>query len=377
MRIRGFSSVTEPEISVEPQSVRSISSTSHLGKVRLAIVEIGLCIVVPCTALLMWGLCDRELQMTLLSDSKRDVAIANNRVMDMIPVGDDTVLSMDSQGRMRFWNMSRGAVFGENQSRLTAVTCAAYEPRDRLVAIGSASGKMEIWDLDQPDEPIAESAVDQFDIEACRFTPDGRFLCSAGSLGQILIWEARTLTLIRTLGLVDDAIPIRRLEITRDGRYLLAGDKRGILRIWDLHSDSLIRTVNVAGHSNPTAADYEHTMIEAIMILPGDQEFVAVTRTAGISVWNISTGKCTRRWHSGTVAFHSACLTPDGQRLIAGNAKGELWMWETATGRCLKSMHLHSTIVRAVAFDHKRNVVISGDFRGEICCTPNFVTADI
>lgn len=364
-------SATEPEFQVQPQSIRFTSSTSHFGKVRLAIMEIGLCIIVPCVAFLVWVLCDTEIQMTLLSSSKGDISVPINRIVEMIPISADTVLSVETHGRIRFWNISDGRSFGENQSRLSHVSSAAYSPHDRLLAIGSITGKLEVWDLDHPDEPIAESMIDQFDIETCKFTPDGRYLCSAGSTREIRIWEPRTLTLVYTLKHGADTVPIRRLEITRDSRYLLAGDKRGNLLIWDLQNYTLVRMLNVGGHSAPSAGDIVHAMIEAIMLLPNGEEFVVVTRTEGISVWNISSGICTRRWHGGTAALHSACLSADGQRIFAGNHLGEIWTWEAATGRCLKSTAPHSTVVRSLACNRDGTVVISGDYRGAITCTQN------
>lgn len=368
MKTRTFPYGASLEPAIEKSLVSCRSSSRRLGKVKLAIMEVGLCFIVPCATLMIWGLFDEGVRTSLLSSSRNDSSTAFNRVIEMVPLDENSVLSVEFQGRIRYWDLARDNSSGEIQSRMSDVTCASFEPRNRLLALGSLSGKIELWDLEQPHEPIATTNDDDFEVEACKFTPDGRFLCSAGGAGEAVIWDVGALTRVHILRHSPTALPIREVDITPDGKYLLTGDKGGVIRIWDLTDHRLVHTLNVAGYATPTACEFSSAMIEAILPLPNPDEFAVVTRSAGISVWNLSTGDCTRRWAGGESAFHAACVSADGQRLIAGNAQGEIWTWETTTGRCLKSQAPHSTIVRSLACNRTGTIVISGDCRGEIHC---------
>ncbi len=75
-----------------------------------------------------------------------------------------------------------------------------------------------------------------------RFSPDGRYMATAGT-GGIIIWDARTWKELRRVG--GDVISGGRGHVgfSRDGRYVAAIDAAGHLHFWDPATGQDIHTV--------------------------------------------------------------------------------------------------------------------------------------
>ncbi len=351
--------------------VTNSSTASRFGRTRLAVMEFVLCIIVPCLGLLMWVRCDKELQTGLLAgfETNRDLRV--NTVYSMISTGTDTVLAVHTQGQIRFWNVPQSKCFGEIQSHLSNVRCAAYSEQQNLLAVGSSLGKLEVWDLNHPDRPLATSGkINPDGVEACEFTPDGSQLCCVGEKGEIVSWDSRTLRRIVGLRNPEMVSDIRCLKFTRDGKYLLAGSRQGKVDVWNTSTRSLIHTFYVGNSTERSAVNVPDSVVESLLVLPGNRECVVVTRSLGISVWDLTTGSCLRRWGEHSPACHSAVLTDAGKQLLTGNALGEIWTWEIATGRRIKLVATHTHCVRALAVNQDGTFVINADGLGDVRCFP-------
>lgn len=353
------------------------SSQAHWGcwrlwSSRLAFVEIALCIAVPCFGIFLWSQYDDELRTALLAGPDQLHAHEVNAVYDVIMTNDDTAIVVHAEGQIQFWNVSQWSCLGEFQSLLFELRSAAYSEQQRLLAVGSIAGELEVWDLDHSNKPIATlSTTNAKGVEACEFTPDGRFLCSASNSGEIVFWEARTLQKAFSFVSSVTDTTIRSLEFTPDGQFLLTGNKHGVVEIWDLQKRALARTLRMSDATYLSASVVADSIVEAIRVMPGGHECVIVTRSSGISVWDMFTGECLRRWAADAEPIHSANLSGDGKRLITGNTLGEITTWNTATGERVQSLQTHTRMVRALATNRDGTVVVSGDCLGDSRCRPN------
>jgi WD40 repeat protein len=118
----------------------------------------------------------------------------------------------------------------------------AFSPDGKLLAGGGDDGDVRIWNL-ETGKLVRRLARGHDDIDAVAFSPDGKYLASAG--GDVRVWDARTCRLTRTLA--GDGLP-ELLLFSRDGQYLMAGFAASmdesvpkVVRRWDLRTGRLER----------------------------------------------------------------------------------------------------------------------------------------
>lgn len=351
---------------VKRQSNRSRQQL--VGRSRLAFVEVGLCILVPCVGFLLWLHFDKDLQASLFSKSEYDMPGSGNTVYDMAVLGENSVVSVQTEGQIRFWDLQQGRCTEELQSHLDVLRCVACSPQKRLLTVGSASGYLETWDLDSPDTPIALSTQGRYGITACQFSPDGKWVCSIGESPEISIWDPCTLDVPGTLNIPGSTSVLRCLSFTSDGKLLIAGDERGDLHLWDFASRRHLQTLTTSKSGHNPLEQFADCMLEAVLMLPGDHTCVAVSRGQGISVWDLQSGTCLRRWAESADFFQSAELSPDGAQIITGSTTGDVSLWEIATGHRLRSWKTHQHLVRAVGMNREGTSIVSGDHLGRVFC---------
>lgn len=308
-----------------------------------------------------WTLFDAEMRKSLLAAPNNDHMTAINPVFGFVRTDSGTVVSLHSQGQLRFWDLGRSVALGDMQSDISELRCGAYSPRHHLLAVGSAMGKLEVRDLDHPEATVTSQVSDLHEVATCQFTPDGSLLVSAGEGNQISFWEPRTLKRVHIAELTGPDESVRSLHVSDDGIRFLAGTHNGQVLVWDLQARREIRKIRVTrATTRPDAS------VEAVALLAGNKEFVAATRRDGIAVWNVATGECIRKFDQPLVDIRSGALSEDGEHFIAGNDQGQLGVWHVPTGELVKAVQQRPTIVRAVICDDHGRKVMTGDWSGHV-----------
>lgn len=347
------------------QRLRSTYCSRPPRRTGLAITEILLIVLVPAVGLVTWALLDSEFQRGLLAGPKRDL-MSVNPVYDAVNMEGDTVLTVQGQGQLRIWDLKQSVMLAEMQSQLNEVRCTSYSAQARLVAVGSAMGKVEIWDLEQPDSPITTDEVDAQEVSDCLFTADGQVLLTAGEDGQIILWNARTLDRLDTLiaPIPHDVLrheAIRSLGISKDDKLVIAGTHSGSVQIWDLEQRKLVHTHRVCPQRvRPEAA------VESVNFLADSQSFICSTRSDGVSIFNLESGARIQKLAGEVKGLRSGLLSADEKTFVAGNDAGEIVIWELATGKRFTAAKRHATIVRSLATSPDGKVLFGGDWDGRV-----------
>ncbi len=166
--------------------------------------------------------------------------------------------------------------------------------------------------------------------------------------------------------------PIRSVAFSPDGRWLASAGEDRTVRIWDMASEEEYRVLQ--GHSE-TISSIAFSVDGQRLVSASGGYFGENHPLAGeLKVWDVATGKELFAIE-GKGAFQSVCFSPDGQRLAAasggqrkeaGPAKGEVTVWDIATRKEVLVLSDHATPVLSVAFSPDGRYGASGESDGSL-----------
>lgn len=168
-----------------------------------------------------------------LSDGAAVPPLANDgeRVMALTFTADGAfLLAGGHEGSLRVWRIADNVSSQRIHAHDFALTGLTTLPNGQVVT-GSLDGTLRRWTLASDNAP-AELTADQQPIAALAVSSDGRFLASAGTRGDVLVW--RTDADHPYLVLADTGAAVWALAFTPDDGHLLAGGADGAVRVWDL-----------------------------------------------------------------------------------------------------------------------------------------------
>lgn len=251
-----------------------------------------------------------------VSADGRRVAVQTRDGIEVIDGATGRVVATLSMGRGRL----QGTAFSPDGSRLLT---------------RAASGATTLW---ATDEGRVLASYDATNVEAFRFSPDGRRLAllvakdvdarTAGSGGnaaqcECLVWKTLdgsrlpSITLPVGLGFIGTL-----MEFGPDGSWLATSSWENVIMIWSVADGTPLARL--------TGAD---NIVTAIGISPDGGRIAGGTRNGVVSLWDPHTGMLlgTRRGHEAAVtslAFH-----PNGIAIASGSRDGTIRIWDAAVGR--------------------------------------------
>ena len=256
-----------------------------------------------------------------------------------------TVLAFSADGRrlasgsadgwVRIWDTASGETLVKWQCHAGGVTGLAFEPEGGLASTGrgkAAWGELKLWDAAKGE--ILASQTWRNLLAAVAFSPDGRYLVTAGHDGFVLLWEADDDRIKRPACFKaqnERIIPWTSVAFSGDGQRVAAGSSAGVVRVWTKAKQQMKKQQRgLAG--DPGGVFQEWTGVNV-------QEFVTTAQSAV----------------SG-VAFSG----PDGRILAAACADNTLQGWITKTGKPAFTFRGHREAVTSVACSPDGACLLSG-----------------
>ncbi|WP_416673669.1 L,D-transpeptidase family protein [Egbenema bharatensis] len=216
---------------------------------------------------------------------------------------------------------------------------------------GEAQIKVSLWN--RKGEEIGSFLLQSNEaMRAIQFSPDGQYLASLGSTGNIQLWNRNG----QPLGTVTANPSAQFLVFSPNGQWLLSGggDVEPQTCLWQIKNDSL----------RPSTC---HSLNSRIATFSPDQRTVAIGSEDGqLYRWNLRTGRVTPTTQHHTAAITSIAFNADGTRLISGSADGQIRLSD-AQGEPIGLPFIgHAAAIQSLAFSPNNETIVSLGQNGEV-----------
>ena len=226
-----------------------------------------------------------------------------------------------------------------------AVSSVAYSPNSRLIAAGTANGKICLWDA-HSGQYFKTLIQDNAGIASVAFSPDGYLLASASNNKNLHLWDIDTGQNLKTFS--GHSGVVKTVTFSPDGHLLASASHDQTLRLWNVNSGQHLKTLS--GHNN---------IVSSVAFSPDGQRLASASQDQTLRLWDVNSGQHlkTLSGHSNTV--NAVAFSPDGHLLASASHDQTLRLWDVNSGQHLKTLSGHNNVVSSVAFSPDGHLLAS------------------
>jgi len=182
----------------------------------------------------------------------------------------------------------------------------------KRILTGGQDKILRIFDLEKLDaEPLKLEGHGQ-PIKVALWSADDNLIFSAGGEPEFKVWDARSLTLIKS---VPTKAPLSSLEISLDRKHLTTAAGKEVC-FWDIDTFTVAKSFMLSGELNSAA------------LSPDRSSFIVGGTDFWVKVYDFNTGRELEvlKGHHGPV--HCVRYSPDGATFASGSEDGTIRLWQ-------------------------------------------------
>ena len=222
----------------------------------------------------------------------------------------------------------------------------------RFFASGSHLGDIHLWDRKSL-KPIGRllQGHSNWSVNSLCFTPNSRWLVSASSDNSLRVWNCEKGQAVGDpLWAHTDAV----LSVWTDGVSIISGSFDKTIRICDLTSRKQIGSSIDAGG-----------FVYAVTL--SNDGRIATGVESAVRVWDVKTRRRIASMQGHTSTVFAIAFSRDNHRIVSGGDDKSVRLWDTQTYRQIGEFNGHTGAVRSVSFSPDGGWVTSGGDDMTLC----------
>lgn len=229
----------------------------------------------------------------------------------------------------------------------------AYSPDGRFLASAGRDNLVILWDT-ATNKPIGNPLAGHTSrVNAVAFSPDNQILASASDDGTVRLWDVNTGQAIGE-PFSEHADAVRALAFSPDGQQIASGSDDGSILLWNPTNGDLIGEPLI-GHEG---------IIYALAFSQDGELLASGGEDNTVRLWNAQTGEAIGDPLVGHIDWVlSLAFNPNGAILASTGVDESIIFWNTESGERLSTSETgHQDYVRSIAFSPDGHFFATGSF---------------
>jgi WD40 repeat protein len=259
-------------------------------------------------------------------------------------IGDGPSFAMLLDEYVVIRSASTGRILESMRNLVPEQNSLAASPDGSLLAVGSTRGEIVLIDCARKRairrwtlQPLPASATPQ--IEALKFSPDGRLLAPSGVNFRPVFLDVHSDTSDSVYDVPEEMR--RTVAWFPDGRLVM--DLRSGFVAWD----PVTGTITPLGNVGSWLSDIDWSQDGSLM--------AAMYLNGLIRIWNGKTMQERTSWIADQNGAASVAVTPDGRTVATAGANGGIRLWNVATGREYFALPMETSVRDRLAVKFSRD----------------------